>query len=209
MKNATFVEKFVLAFEDLCNVNFAPDAAVAKTEAAIAQIQNAMPKHFKRFGATVKAYNTGSAEGTSNDAWKVKTYFGGYSVYPTTVSAATWAKEMQFLVDFFRDRPTYALGHMASFCGVTGSAVSVRIVSAGAAGTIVLNGATTVSLDADGSFTGTYYTKYPLTVTAVAPEGYVFSGWTADGAVLSAATGETTRLTLTKNCTLTASFTPQ
>lgn len=209
MKNATFVEKFVLAFEDLCNVNFAPDAAVAKTEAAIARIQSAMPKHFKRFGAPVKAYNTGSAEGTNNDAWKVKTYFGGYSVYPTTVSAATWAKEMQFLVDFFRDRPTYALGHMASFCGVTGSAVSVRIVSAGAAGTIVLNGATTVSLAADGSFTGTYYTKYPLTVTVVAPEGYVFSGWTVDGAVLSTATGETTRLTLTKNGTLTANFTPQ
>ena len=168
-----------------------------------------MPKHFKRFGAPVKAYNTGSAEGKDDTYWKVKTYFGGYSVYPTNVSAATWAREMRFLVDFFRDRSSYALGHMASFCGVSGSKVEVKIVSAGAAGTIVLNGATTVSLDADGVFTGTYYTKYPITVTAVAPEGYVFRGWTVNGAALSTTTGETTGLTLTKTCTLTANFAPQ
>lgn len=209
MKNPTFVEKFVLAFEDLCNVNFAPDKAVARTEAAIARIQSAMPKHFKRFGAPVKAYNAGSAEGKDDTYWKVKTYFGGYSVYPTNVSAATWAREMQFLVDFFRDRSSYALGHMASFCGVSGSKVEVKIVSAGAAGTVVLNGATTVSLDADGVFTGIYYTKYPITVTAVAPEGYVFRGWTVNGAALSTTTGETTKLTLTKTCTLTANFAPQ
>lgn len=206
MKNAQFVENFVLAFEDLCNVNFAPDTAVAKTEAAIARIKNAMPKHFKRFGAPVKAYNPGSAEGNNDEYWKVKTYFGGYSVYPQTILAETWAKEMQFLVSFFRDRASYARGHMATFCGVTGSSVNVRIASAGAAGTVILNGATTVALDADGGFTGTYYTKYPMTVTAVAPDGYVFTGWTVDGATLSTANGATTKLTLTKNCTLTANF---
>lgn len=209
MKNPQFVEKFVLAFEDLCNVNFAPDTAVAKTEAAIARIQGAMTKHFKRFGVPVKAYYSGSKEGVNNDNWKVKTYFGGYSVYPTTVSPDAWAKEMQFLVNFFRDRTTYVRAYLADYCGISGSAVTVNIACGGAAGTVLLNGATTLRLADGESLACTYYTDYMLTVTAVAPEGYVFTGWTVSGATLSSASDPTVKLTLRGNCTLTANFAPQ
>lgn len=117
MRNSQFVEKFVRVFKELCDVNFAPETAVAKTEAAIARVQGAMTKHFKRFGVPVKAYKSGSAEGKDDTFWKVKTYFGGTTVYPTTVTGATWAQEMQFLVTFFRDRQTYVLPYLAAFFG--------------------------------------------------------------------------------------------
>ena len=209
MKNAQFVEKFVLAFEDLCNVNFAPETAVPKTEAAIARIQSAMTKHFQRFGAPVKAYQSGSVEGKDDTYWKVKTYFGGYTVYPTTVSPEVWAGEMQFLVTFFRDRVTYARAHMAAFCGLTGETVNVRISSDGASGTVLLNGATRLALTVGESASCIYYTDYALNVTAVAPDGYTFAGWTVNGAALSSLTAETVKLTATKDCELTAHFVPQ
>lgn len=124
MRNTQFVEKFVRVFKELCDVNFAPEAAVAKTEAAIARVQGAMTKHFKRFGVPVKAYKSGSAEGKNDTFWKVKTYFGGTTVYPTTVTGATWAQEMQFLVTFFRDRQTYVLPYLESFFGTASRSVS-------------------------------------------------------------------------------------
>ena len=105
-------------------MNFAPETAVTKTEAAIARVQGAMTKHFKRFGVPVKAYKSGSAEGKNDTFWKVKTYFGGTAVYPTTVTGATWAQEMQFLVTFFRDRQTYVLPYLESFFGTASRSVS-------------------------------------------------------------------------------------
>ena len=124
MRNSQFVEKFVSAFKELCKVNFAPETAVAKTEAAIARVQGAMTKHFKRFGVPVKAYKSGSAEGKDDTFWKVKTYFGGSPVYPSTVTPDIWAREMQFLVTFFRDRQTYVLPYLESFFGTASLSVS-------------------------------------------------------------------------------------
>lgn len=124
MRNSQFVEKFVSVFTELCHVNFAPETAVAKTEAAIARVQGAMTKHFKRFGVPVKAYKSGSAEGKDDTFWKVKTYFGGSPVYPSTVTPDIWAREMQFLVTFFRDRQTYVLPYLESFFGTASLSVS-------------------------------------------------------------------------------------
>ena len=213
LRSPEFCRIFALTFQDLCNVNFEPTSAVESTQAAIERIRYSMPKHFARFGIPISAYKPGTSEGSSDAFWKVDTYFGGYQPIqgtpPVGISAATWAKEMQFLVDFFRDRGTYAREHLASYLGLTGEQVTVILAADdAAAGTLTLNGATSVPLSEDGTWQGIYTTDYALTVTAEAKPGYVFTGWTVSGATLSSATDSTVSVTFSGAFTLTAHYAP-
>lgn len=213
LKSPEFCRIFALTFQDLCNVNFEPTATVQSTQAAIERIRYSMPKHFARFGVPIAAYKSGSTEGGSDSFWKVETYFGGYQPVqgtpPIAISAATWANEMQFLVDFFRDRGTYARVHLAEYLGLSGEQVTVTLAADNpAAGKLTLNGATSVPLSSGGTWQGTYTTDYPLTVTAEAKSGYVFTGWTVSGATLSSATDSTVSVTFSGAFTLTAHYAP-
>lgn len=210
MKSDAFVEGFVATFLDLCNVDFASKEAAARAETAIAAISPAMPKHFARFGVPVSAYYEGSQNGSDDRAWRVKTYFGGSDIYPTTLSASAWAQEMQYLVTFLRERGDQAREQLKAFCGLTGQLKTAHLsVTEPMGGTLYLHGRTVVPLSAAGTWQGEYYTDQALTVTAEAREGYVFTGWVVEGAAsLSDATAATVDVTFTGHFTLTASFAP-
>lgn len=212
VSNSAFRLLFARTYQDMCNVNFSPDEAVAKTEAAIDRIKYSMKKQFRRFGVPVTAYLPGSKDGNSDSDWKVGTYFGGYEPVngapPLEISADAWVREMQFLVDFFRDRSGYAMTHLGSYLGFTGTQKTVTLsVSDPAGGILLLNGVTNVPL-ADGTWQGSYFTDCTVTVTAVAAEGYHFTGWTVSGATLSSSTDAVTTVSFSDNFTLTANFAP-
>lgn len=87
---------------------------------------------------------------------------------------------------YFRKRPAYALEHIAEEFELTGTPETVTICTANPEmGSVVVN---TSQIDlTSGSWSGQYFTDYPITVTASAKEGYRFAGWKGD-----ADTAETT-----------------
>ena len=77
---------------------------------------------------------------------------------------------------FFEHRFDYIVPYMAEEFGLTGKLEDVTLkINEPEGGTILLN--TTTPDVSDGSWTGKYYTDYPVTVTAVPEEGYKFVGW--------------------------------
>lgn len=95
--------------------------------------------------------------------------------------------------DFFEHRFDYIVPYMAEEFGLTGTLEKVTVkMNDTAGGTIQLN--TTTPDMSYGSWTGKYYTDYPITVTAIPADGYKFVGWS--GSVTSdSATIETEVLT--------------
>lgn len=86
---------------------------------------------------------------------------------------------LDWMDGFFEKRPTYAAQHLAEEFSLTGrlETVSIRTTSP-LGGTINVN---TSQIDlTDGCWEGRYFTDYPITVTAVAKDGYEFIGWKGD-----------------------------
>lgn len=77
---------------------------------------------------------------------------------------------------FFKERFDYIVPYMAEEFSLSGTLEDVTLkVNDVEGGTIKIN--TTMPELSVGSWTGKYYTDYPVTVTAVAAEGYEFAGW--------------------------------
>ena len=80
---------------------------------------------------------------------------------------------------YFRKRPAYAVEHLAEEFGLTGSLETVAVYTANPEmGDVIVN---TSQIDlTSGSWSGQYFTDYPITVTATARDGYQFLGWKGD-----------------------------
>lgn len=80
---------------------------------------------------------------------------------------------------YFLKRPAYAVQHLADEFSLTGTLGTVEIRSSSSEmGSITVN-TSTIDLSS-GSWSGVYFTDYPITVTATANEGYEFIGWKGD-----------------------------
>lgn len=80
------------------------------------------------------------------------------------------------MVTFLNNRASFVPLMLKETLKLTGTAVPITIeTSDPSGGEILLN--TTKPDMSSGSFTGTYFTDYPITVTAVAADGYQFTGW--------------------------------
>ena len=92
-------------------------------------------------------------------------------------------QSLSYYETFFATRPQYIVPYMAEEFGLTGTLASVDLaVNNSDGGYIRLN---TIEPDLfAGTWSGQYYTDFPVTVTAVAKDGYVFKGWS--GAINSA-----------------------
>ncbi len=95
---------------------------------------------------------------------------------------AEWNVDINEYDSFFKERFGYIVPYMAEEFNLTGTLENVTLtVNDTAGGTITLN---TITPDVSkGSWTGQYYTDYPVTVTAIPTAGYEFAGW--KGSVVS------------------------
>ena len=91
----------------------------------------------------------------------------------------TYGYTLDWKDGYFRKRPDYAVEHLAKEFGLTGSLETVEIRSANPEmGDVIVN---TSQIDlSTGSWSGRYFTDYPITITATAREGYEFQGWKGD-----------------------------
>lgn len=79
---------------------------------------------------------------------------------------------------FFKQRFPFAMKSLAEEFGLTGSMETIIIKnSMPEAGTVMVN---TALADSGEEWRGTYFTDYPVSLTATAGEGYRFAGWDGD-----------------------------
>ena len=78
--------------------------------------------------------------------------------------------------DFFSERPSYMFRFLREEFGLTGELVSLNVkTNQSDAGTVMVN---TTAIDlSSGTWSGDYFTDYPVMLTALADEDHVFSYW--------------------------------
>lgn len=79
---------------------------------------------------------------------------------------------------FFRDRANYITAYVAEDLSLTGELETITLEQNMDGGTVRLNSITPDL--SGGSWTGQYFTDFPLTLTAIPAEGYEFVGWEGD-----------------------------
>lgn len=108
---------------------------------------------------------------------------------------------MDWLNGFFRNRAAYCTQHLAEEFQLTGTLETVTVgCTDPQMGNVVVN---TSCIDlSDGSWSGQYFTDYPITITATPAEGYAFIGWKGD----AQSTAETITLSVDGGISLEAVF---
>ncbi len=76
--------------------------------------------------------------------------------------------------NFFEKRATYTLEDMKNYFGLTGTCENITLKTNGN-GQIKIN--TIIPEMTNGSWTGQYFTDYPVTVTAIPDDNQTFEGW--------------------------------
>lgn len=87
--------------------------------------------------------------------------------------------DLSCLDGYFLKRPEYAVKHLAEEFQLTGNLETVVIRCADPEMGSVMVNTSTIDLSS-GSWSGQYFTDYPITVTATAQDGYEFIGWKGD-----------------------------
>lgn len=90
-----------------------------------------------------------------------------------------WGMYPDWMETYFPARTKSITGYLAEEFGLSGTCETVTLsVNDEEAGYLVIN--TVVPNLENGEWSGYYFTDYPVTVTAVANEGYIFDGWQCD-----------------------------
>ena len=204
--NEGFSRQFVNTMMDLYNVNFHPDVYTPILNSYIPVYKDLMGDKKRgynaRWGAIwgedptgdwifplltgwMKGYLTKIRPKLTGDF--LPNYFGG--VIPITKNGTNF-----FPVD---------IGIRA------GGLYNVTLSTAGASGATIKLNTVTPKLSS-GSWTGKYYKDNPITLTAIAPNGYKFSSWTITNADLLpsyTAAQATIKVNITGNATIKANYT--
>ena len=114
-----------------------------------------------------------------------------YARFPSSKNirnASTFDEDYQLLETFYNTRYGNITSMMKSYMGLTGSLATVSVSNDGSKGSVKFN---TIDLDDSlSSWSGKYYTDYPVTVKATAKEGYTFDHWDVTGANVTNTTSD-------------------
>ena len=97
----------------------------------------------------------------------------------TEAALRKYGYDMDWLNGFFRKRAAFCAQHLAEEFQLTGTLETATITCTDPEmGSVVVN---TSCIDlSGGSWSGQYFTDYPITITATANDGFEFIGWKGD-----------------------------
>lgn len=147
LENPSFRQDFIIRFADQMNTAFLPDRIIGVIDAFRDRIAPEIPAQRQR--------------------WNLLN---------------TWEVHIQRMRDFAHDRPEYQREHIRDYFNLPGEYTATLDVSAAKAGYIRINtidliSATPGVAEQPYPWSGIYYHTLPITVTATAREGYVFTHW--------------------------------
>ena len=106
-----------------------------------------------------------------------------YARFPSSKNihnAQTFDQDYQLLETFYNTRFGNVTSQMKNYMSLQGDLATVTVNNDGSKGSVKFN---TINLDDSlSTWSGKYYTDYPVTAKAVAKEGYTFDHWEVTGA---------------------------
>ncbi len=109
-----------------------------------------------------------------------------YARFPSSKNihnAQTFDQDYQLLETFYNTRFGNVTSQMKNYMSLQGDLATVTVNNDGSKGLVKFN---TINLDDSlSTWSGKYYTDYPVTAKAVAKEGYTFDHWEVTGANVS------------------------
>ena len=116
----------------------------------------------------------------------------------------TFEEDYQLLDTFYKSRFSNITSMMKNYMSLTGSLATVNVSNDGSKGTLQLN---TIKFDDSMStWSGKYYTDYPVTAKAMAKEGYSFDHWEVTGATVSDTTSDEITVPVSEGVTIKAVY---
>lgn len=111
-----------------------------------------------------------------------------YERWNTNPTDPPFSQQVGELRDFFEYRFDAIVPRLADHFELTGELVPLTLsADTPEGGTVQLN---TLHPDLSGEWTGSYYTDYPLTLTALPAEGFRFAGWQLENGALTEGTSQ-------------------
>ena len=87
-----------------------------------------------------------------------------------------YGMDLDWVKEYFEDRLPCAAGYLAQEFNLTGTLETVTVTTENPQmGSVQVN-TSVIDLD-DGTWSGQYFTDFPITLTAIPNDGYEFSGW--------------------------------
>ncbi len=130
-----------------------------------------------------------------------------YKRFPSskhTHNESTFDQDYQLLETFYNTRYSNVTSQMKNYMGLTGSLATVTVGNDGSKGTLKLN---TIKFDDSMStWSGKYFTDFPVTVKAEAKEGYRFDHWEVTGASVANTTSDEITVPVSEGVTIKAVY---
>ena len=116
----------------------------------------------------------------------------------------TFEQDYQLLETFYNTRYGNVTSQMKNYMNLTGSLATVSVSNDGSKGSLQLN---TIKFDDSMStWSGKYFTDFPVTVKAAAKEGYSFDHWEVTGATVSNTTSDEITVPVSEGVTIKAVY---
>lgn len=198
MKNEDFRRQFCTSFMDMANENFSDQHVTQLIDELSAQYHDVSVDTHDRFWPP--ANNTGVGGGFpggwGGGDWGIGGGGGG------NTAEQNYTSEVSSVRSFYQSRFSSITGHLRSFGSLKGNLAKITVKNDASMGSVKIN---TLSPDfSEGSWSGQYYTDYPVVLSAEPESGYRLAYWeTSTGQKINGASAE---IELVSDMTVTAVY---
>lgn len=191
MKNEDFRRQFCTTFMDMANENFSDQRVTQLIDELSAQYHDVSVDTHDRFWPS----------SNNNFGWGGG-FPGGWGIGGGNTAEQNYTSEVSSVRSFYQSRFGSITDHLRSFGSLKGNLANITVKNDSSMGSVKIN---TITPDfSNGSWSGKYYTDYPVVLSAEPESGYRLEYWeTSNGEKISSATAE---IKLSADMTVTAVY---